>query len=131
MKELNKYITNPFAKLRSFPGVKIKLNYYVVPSLTDETQNRILIHGGCNGISNKTSTQEKIANEVLEMTKTCRGYGVNDVLMSSSVICRRNFWGEVKCVIYYTSKFTEKKQIYTFIMELLKQETYSKAVYIF
>ena len=83
MKELNKYLTNSFGKLRSFPGVKIKqLSYYAVPWFVDETQNRTLIHRECNAISDETSTQKKTVTEVLEMAKTCRGYGVNDVFIS-------------------------------------------------
>ena len=63
-----------------------QLIYYAVPSLADETPNRILIHVECNDISSKTSTPEKIANDILKMAKICRGYGVNDVFISS-IIC--------------------------------------------
>lgn len=45
MKELNRCLTNSFAKLRSFPGAKNKqFSYYAVPSLVGETPNRILIY---------------------------------------------------------------------------------------
>ena len=67
MKELNKYLTNSFANFRSSVQKIEQLSYYAVPKLIDGTPNRILIHGGYNGISNKTLTQEKIANELLEM----------------------------------------------------------------
>ena len=91
MKELNKYLTNSFAKFRSSVQKIEQLSYYAVPKLVNGTPNRILIHGGYNGISNKTLTQKKIANKVLEMAKMCRGgYGVNDVFISPSIICSRN-----------------------------------------
>ena len=71
MKELKNYLTNSFAKLWSFPGAKIKqLSYHAVPSLVDETLNEILVHGGCNDISNKISTPENIAKDLLEKAKT-------------------------------------------------------------
>ena len=76
MKELNKYLTNSFAKL----------SYYAAPSFVDETPNRILIYGGCNDNSNKTFIPEKITNDVLEMPKMCRWYGVNDVFISSIIV---------------------------------------------
>ena len=66
MKELNKYLTNSFSKRRSFSGAKIRqlFSYYSVRSLVDETPNIILSHRGCNNIPNKTSTPEKIANDI-------------------------------------------------------------------
>ena len=54
MKELNKYLTNSFANFRSSVQKIEQLSYYAVPKLIDGTPNRILIHGGYNGISNKT-----------------------------------------------------------------------------
>ena len=57
MYKVNRYLINSLVKLKCFPGANIKqLIYYTVPSLIDETPNGILIHGGCNDISNKTST---------------------------------------------------------------------------
>ena len=111
MKELNKYLTNSFANFRSSVQKIEQLSYYAVPKLVDGTPNRILIHGGYNDISSKTLTQEKIANELLEMAKICRGYGVNDVFISSSIICSRNkFLGRE----YYSSRFTKKTTIYIY-----------------
>ena len=54
MKELNKYLTNSFANFRSSVQKIEQLSYHAVPKLVDGTPNRILIHGGYNGISNKT-----------------------------------------------------------------------------
>ena len=43
MKEVNRQLRNSFAKLRSFPGATLKhLKYYIVPSLIDETPDRII-----------------------------------------------------------------------------------------
>ena len=90
MKQLNKDLKNSFAKLRLFPGAKTKqLSYYAFPLHVVETPNKILIYGGCNGISNKNYTPKKIENDVLEKAKTCRAYGTNDAFQSA-IICRRN-----------------------------------------
>ena len=71
-------------------GAKIKqLSYHAAPSLVDETPKIILFYGGCNDVSIKTSTLENIAKNLLEMAKTCRGCGVNDIFISS-IICWRN-----------------------------------------
>ena len=68
MKDVNSQLQNLFAKLRSFPGATLKhLRYYIVPSLINETPNRIILHGGCNHVNNKNSTPEKIANEIEDM----------------------------------------------------------------
>ena len=71
MKELNRCLTNSFAKLRSCPLAEFKqLSYYSVPSLVDETPNKILIYKECNDFCNKTPN-------LLEIAKKCGGYEVN------------------------------------------------------
>ena len=78
MKEVNSQLRNSFAKLRLFPGATLKhLKYYVVPSLIDETPDRIILHGGSNDINNNNSTPEKIANETADIAILCRDYGLN------------------------------------------------------
>ena len=78
MKEIDSHIQNSFGKLRSFPAATLKpLKYYaVVPSLIDEASDRIILYGGCNDVNNKNSTPEKVANEIGDMAKLCRGYGL-------------------------------------------------------
>ena len=89
MKEVNSQLRNSFAKLRPCPGATLKhLKYYIVPSLIDETPDRIILHGGCNDVNNKNSTPNKIGNEIADMTILCRDYGVNDIFISA-MICRR------------------------------------------
>ena len=81
MKEVNKILYNSFAKLRSFPRATLKhLKYYVVPSLIDETSNRIILHGRCNDVSKKNSIPENTANEIGYM----RYYVLVMALMTSS-----------------------------------------------
>ena len=86
MKEVITQLRNSFAKLRSFPGATLKhLKYSIVPSLIDETPNRIILHGGCNDVNNKNSTSEKITNKIADMAILCRDYGVNDIFISAMI----------------------------------------------
>ena len=89
MKEVNSQLRNSFSKLRSFPEATLKhLKYYIVPSLIDETTDRIILNGGCNDVNNKNSTPEKTANEIADMAILCRDHGINDIFISV-IICRR------------------------------------------
>ena len=84
MKHVNSQLRNSFTKLRSFPGATLKhLRYYIIPSLIDEIPVRIILHGGCNDVNNKSSTPEKIANEIADMAILCRDYGVNNNVLKN------------------------------------------------
>ena len=110
IREVNSQLRNSFAKLRSFPGATLKhLRYYIVPSLIDETPNRIILHGGSTDVSNKNSTPEKIANEIANMAILCCDYGVNDVFISA-MICRRGKFlnGKVKSLNFLLKEICEK-----------------------
>ena len=116
MKEVNSQLRNSFAKLRSFPGATLKhLKYYIVPSLIDETPDRIILHGGCNDVNNKNSTPEKITNEIADMAILCCNYVVNDIFISA-MLCRRGKFlnGKVKHVNFLL-KFICEKNGYFFI----------------
>ena len=110
MKEINSQLCNSFAKLRSFPGATLKhLKYYIVPSLIDESPDRIILHGGCNDVNNKNSTLEKIANEIADMAILCRDYGVNDIFISAMTCRRGKFlnW-KVKCINFLLKLICEE-----------------------
>lgn len=90
MKEFNSYIKNGFVKLRSFTGATIKqLCHYAIPSLVDETPNRVVIQAGCNDVANRNNTPQEIAEQIMNLAEMCREYGVNEVFVSS-LICRTN-----------------------------------------
>ena len=72
-KDLNKQLNNSFAWLRLFPGATLKhLKHYVAPSLIDETPEKIILHGWCIDHIGKSSTPEKIANEMVDTAILCR-----------------------------------------------------------
>ena len=107
MKEVNSQLRNSFAKLRSFPGAKLKHLKYIVPSLIDEIPDRIILHGGCN-VNNKNSTPEKISNETADMAILCRDYGVTNIFIST--ICRRGKFldGKVKRINFLLKLICEE-----------------------
>ena len=51
IRELNRYITNATAVIKSFPGATSKeLIHYVVPTLQEDSFNSAVIHIGINDI---------------------------------------------------------------------------------
>ena len=93
-----------------FPRATLKhLRYYNVPSLLNETADKIILHGGCNDVNNKDSTPEKTANEIADMAILCRDYGINDVFISV-MICRRGKFldGKVKRVNFLLKQICEE-----------------------
>ena len=110
MKEFNQNLQNSFAKLRPFPGASTKqLQYYVMPTLTDDSPNRIVLHAGCNDVGDRNSTPEDIAKKIQELAMLCRSYGVNEVFISS-IICRNN------------KALNEKVGRINFLLQLICQE---------
>ena len=95
--------------------------------LIDEASDRIILYGGCNDVNNKNSTPEKVANEIGDMAKLCRGYGVNDIFVSA-MICRRSKFlnKKVKHINFLLKLISEDT-----VLQTLKLEIYGKMVYIY
>ena len=85
------------------------------------------MYGGCNDVNNKNSTPEKVANEIGDMAKLCRGYGVNDIFVSA-MICRRSKFlnKKVKHINFLLKLISEDT-----VLQTLKLEIYGKMVYIY
>ena len=67
------------------------------------------MHGGCNDVSNKISTPEKIANEIADMAILCRDYGVSYVFISVMICIRGKFLnGKVKRVNFLLKQIREE-----------------------
>ena len=110
MREFNQQLHNSFAKLRPFPGASIKqLEYYAVPTLNDESPNRIIIHAGCNDVGDRNATPEEIAKKIEEFAMMCRSYGVNEIFISS-LICRKNkiLNDKIRRINFLTKLFCEE-----------------------
>jgi len=91
MKFINNQLNNAFAKLRPFPGATIRqLHHYVLPTLTDDTPDTLILHAGCNDINDRNMLSETIASNIISLAKICRQNGVNEVVISSLIV-RRNY----------------------------------------
>lgn len=56
VKDINRNLNNNSVRVRYFPGTTVKrLNHYVIPTLTDDTPDTIIIQSGCNDVPNKNS----------------------------------------------------------------------------
>ena len=65
------------------------MQHYAIPSLVDETPNRVILHGECNDVSNSNISLEKIASDIKDLSEMCRDYGENEIFVSY-LICRKN-----------------------------------------
>ena len=92
-KELSKHVKNGRTFIKSFPGARSKaINHYVVPTLIDENPDVVVIHSGTNNIRTRRGqpeeTIEKIAQEIIEIGRTCRQVGGVNNIFISAITCR-------------------------------------------
>lgn len=83
------------ARFRRFPGAKSKqLKHYVLPTLTDDKPQVVLLQCGGNdlptGRANPTPVED-VANEIIEIAKTCENYGVENILISSVITRKQDY----------------------------------------
>ena len=60
---------------------------YVRPILKGDTPDVLVLHIGCNNISNKQLTENEIVEWIVKIGRQCKESNVNDVFISS-LICR-------------------------------------------
>ena len=95
IKEFNCNVKNRHSKLRPFPGATVKqLQHYAIPGLVDETPNQVILHGGCNGVSNRNASKEQIANDIKDLAEMGRGYAGNEIFVSSLIYRKNNYLNE-------------------------------------
>ena len=91
VKDINRNLNNNSLRVRYFPGTTVKrLNHYVIPTLTDDTLDTIIIQSGYNNIYSRNSNSKDIAKAIGSLGNRCRSHGVNQILISS-LICRKKF----------------------------------------
>ena len=74
-------------RFRPFIGATLKqLETYVKPILNDDTRDVLILHVGCNDISNKQLTETKIVDWIVKIGRQCKESNVSDVFISS-LIC--------------------------------------------
>ena len=65
-----------------FSGVKTDLHLYIIPSLLKEKPDTVVFHIGSNNITHRIFEDfnaDKLTDEVIDIGKMCRQYGVKDV----------------------------------------------------
>ena len=75
-------------RFRPFIGATIKqMETYIKPVMQDDTADVVILHIGCNDISNKNMSANDIAEGVINIGRYCKDHNVNNVTISS-LICR-------------------------------------------
>ena len=116
IKEFNSYLKNGYLKLRPLPEASVKqLQHYAIPSLVDETPNRVVLHGGCNDGSNRNASPEQIANDIKDLAGMCRGYGVNEIFVSNLICGKNNYLKEKVTRINFLLNLICKEKGFAFI----------------
>ena len=88
---MSDFIDNGSAIVRPFPGCSSsEMKTYVLPTLKANTPDKVIIHVGCVDILRGEKDPRKIANNILETGRICRGEGVNSVFLSS-ILVMKNF----------------------------------------
>ena len=85
--DFNKQLKSGKAFFRSFSGANAKqIQHYIIPTLTDDQPDAIIIHAGTNDIINNNSNEDKIAKDIVNIVETCKGAGINDIFVSSLLV---------------------------------------------
>ena len=78
------------SRLKYFSGAKTKdLEHYVTPTLNEEEPDIVVIHIGSNDIDFRKlrqNTVENIGNDIINIGKKCREFGVSKVIISSVLV---------------------------------------------
>ena len=86
-RQFRKELVKKFSYFKCFSGANTKqLNYYVVPTLVDETPQTVVIHIGSNDISKakyKTMNIQDLAQRIIDVGLKCKSYGVSRIAISS------------------------------------------------
>ena len=85
--QFRKELLKKFSYFKCFSVSNTKqLNYYIAPTLADETQQTVIIHIGSNDISKtnyKKMNVQDLAQPIIDMRLEHKSYGVSRVAISS------------------------------------------------
>ena len=85
-REFNENLKNATSKIKCFPGATPNyMHHYVVPDLIEEAPDTLVIHSGTNSIYDNSKADADIANDVLNIARTARSFGVRHIMVSSIV----------------------------------------------
>ena len=79
----------------------------------DETPIRAILHG-FNDVSNRNTSPEQIANDIMDLAEMCRGYDVNKIFVSSLIYRKNNYLNKkVTRINFYAVLFVKKKVLFS------------------
>ena len=82
--EFNSCLKKCNTRLRPFIGATIKqMETYIKPIVQDDTPDVVVLHTGCNNISNKNISANDIAEGIINIRRYCKEHNVNNVTISS------------------------------------------------
>ena len=86
--EFNSCLKKCNTRFRPFMGATVKqMETYIKPIVQNDTPDVIILHIGCNDISNKNMSANDIAEGIINNGRYCKEHDVNNVTISS-LICR-------------------------------------------
>ena len=92
-REFNYYLKNGDARIKSFPGSNANnMGHYAIPTLLDESPEIVVLHVGINDLLNfqeNRLTEKEIAERIMFVAQKCKEYGVEQIFVSSLLVCKR------------------------------------------
>ena len=87
-KEFNNFIKNGTAQMKCFPGATSKdLNYYVIPTLENNSYDQVLIHVGINDLLNSDKPDhQSLLQNIMSVIQKCKDSGIAEIIISLLVV---------------------------------------------
>ena len=79
--------------------------------MEDDIPDIAIIHVGTNNITKKNQTEVEIFNEIMEVAKTCKNGGVNDIYISS-LTCRPRYQEKLNSINRLLSQNADRFDYY-------------------
>ena len=94
--EFNKALMNGRAYIKSFRGATSnEIDHYIEPSLSTNLPDVVIIHAGANDVRRKKKQKnETIANDIVNIARKCRNYGVKEIAVSGIISQKNNVCAE-------------------------------------
>ena len=91
MREFNYFIKNGTAQMKCFPGATSKdLNYYVIPTLENNSYDQVLIHVGINDLLNSEKPDhQSLLQNIMRVIQKCKDSGIAEIIISSLVVTEK------------------------------------------
>ena len=94
-REMSNHVTHGRTYVKPFPGATCtQMMHYIVPTLTEDRPDAMVIHVGTNDVTRRRGQVEKssqdVAKAIIDIGIECQKNGVNDIFISG-ITYRRGF----------------------------------------